>query len=316
MTRRCDPAPVRPGPVRPGPSATRDRCDSGLRSPPIAAGPCCAKLCAKCFAPFFPLRVCFMADWYDHPHYFDLVFRDETEDEVEFFERAFKKFTKRKVRRLLEPGCGSGRLVVAMAERGYDVTGLDLSESMLEYLRRRLKRRDLSAKVVQGDMTSMKFKRKFDAAFCTFNTFRHLTSQDDAIAHLRSVADHLKKGGLYILGFHLIPLDSDPECVERWEASDRSVNLKCKLKVIDFSRKQRQERLRVTINATKRNGKVQRVRSEFSLRVYTPAQAKRLFRKVEDVFKIAGIFDFDYDIGEPREFDNDLTDALFVLKRR
>ena len=52
------------------------------------------------------------------------------------------------------------------------------------------------------------------------------------------------------------------------------------------------------------------------LRIYTPAQAKQLLGKVKDVFEISGIYDFDYDIDEPREFDNDLTDALFVLKRR
>lgn len=257
-----------------------------------------------------------MDSWYDYPHYFDLVFRDETEDEVAFFEQAFERFADRRVRRLLEPGCGSGRLVVAMAERGYEVTGVDLSEAMLDYLRKRLKKRSLSAELVLADMTRLKFQRKFDAVFCTFNTFRHLSNQADALAHLRSVAKHLKKGGLYILGFHMIPKDADPECTERWEAADRATQLKCKLKVIGFDRKRREEMLRISIKATKRNGKVQRIRSEFPLRIYSPKQAKKLFREVDDVFEIAGIYDFDYDIDAPRKFNDDLNDALFVLKRR
>jgi SAM-dependent methyltransferase len=257
-----------------------------------------------------------MASWYDHPHYFDLVFRDETAGEVEFFEQAFARFCDRPVRRLLEPGCGSGRLVVGMAQRGYDVTGLDLSQSMLDYLAKRLQRKQMSAELVLGDMTSMKFKRKFDAAFCTFNTFRHLTAEADAVQHLRSVAANLKPGGLYILGFHLIPLDADPECTERWRATDRGTQVSCTLRVIDFDRKKRQEMLRISIKATKPNGEVQRIRSEFPLRIYTPTQAKRLLKKVDDELEIVGIYDFDYDIDEPREFDNDLTDALFVLKRR
>ena len=86
-------------------------------------------------------------------------------------------------------------------------------------------------------------------------------------------------------------------------------------KVIDFDRKSRQEWLRVSIKAAKPDGDVDRVKSEFPLRLYTPKQAKKLFRKVSDVFEIAGIYDFDYDIDEPREFDNDLTDAVFVLRR-
>lgn len=257
-----------------------------------------------------------MATWYDHPHYFDLCFRDETAAEVKFFEQAFERFTTRKVKRLLEPGCGSGRLVVEMASRGYDVTGLDLSQPMLDYMSKELKKKQLSAAAVLGDMTAMKFKKKFDSAFCTFNTFRHMIDEANALKHLRSVADNVKQGGLYILGFHLIPMDADPECIERWKAKDGSTNLSCTLKVIDFNRKTRQEMLRISIKATKKNGKVERIRSEFPLRIYTPAQAKRLLKKVDDVFKIAGIYDFDYDIEEEREFDNDLTDALFVLKRR
>ena len=257
-----------------------------------------------------------MADWYDYPHYFDLVFRDETAAEVQFFQQAFERFTKLKVKRVFEPGCGSGRLVVAMAKRGYQVAALDLSQPMLNYLARQLKSRKLTADLVLGDMTSIRFKRKFDAVFCTFNTFRHLISEDDALKHLRSVADNLKLGGLYLLGFHLIPLDADPECIERWKAKDGKTNLSCTLRVIDFDRKLRQEMLRISIKATKANGTVERIRSEFPLRIYTPAQAKRMLKKVEDVFEIAGIFDFDYDIDQPRKFDNDLTDALFVLKRR
>jgi hypothetical protein len=64
------------------------------------------------------------------------------------------------------------------------------------------------------------------------------------------------------------------------------------------------------------SGDIERIRSEFPLRIYTPAQAKSLLGKVSDLYEIAGIYDFDYDIEEERTFDNDLTDALFVLKRR
>lgn len=257
-----------------------------------------------------------MATWYDHPQYFDMVFRDETAAEVEFFKKAFPRFATRKVRRVLEPGCGSGRLVAAMAAEGYQVTGLDLSQSMLDYLAKRLKRRGLTAELVCGDMTKMEFAKPFDAAFCTFNTFRHLVDEKDAVSHLRSVADHVLPGGVYILGFHLIPMDADEECTERWKASHGGTTVNVTLKVIDFCRKTRQEMLRVSVKAVKRSGKVERIRSEFPLRIYTPDQAKQILSKVKDVWEIAGIYDFDYDFDEQREFDDDLTDAVFVLRRR
>ncbi len=46
-----------------------------------------------------------MASWYDHPQYFDMVFRDETPAEIAFFQRAFDRFADVEVRRVLEPGC-------------------------------------------------------------------------------------------------------------------------------------------------------------------------------------------------------------------
>jgi len=257
-----------------------------------------------------------MASWYDHPQYFDMVFRDETAAEVRFFEQAFSRFGEGKICRLLEPGCGSGRLVAEMAAKGYELTGVDLSQPMLDYLDRRLRRRGLSAELRCEDMTTMQFDEAFDAAFCTFNTFRHLTDEQAALRHLRNVASLLRPGGLYILGLHLIPLDADPECTERWKAKHGGTTVHVTLKVIDFDRKKRREMLRVSVKAEKKSGSVERIRSEFPLRIYTPAQAKKLLAKVSDVFEIAGIYDFDYDIDEEREFDNDLTDALFVLKRR
>ena len=132
---------------------------------------------------------------------------------------------------------------------------------------------------------------------------------------MRSVAENLRPGGIYILGFHMIPMDADPNCTERWKAKDENFKVKAKLKVMDFNRDTRIENLRVTIKAKNKAGEVERVTSEFPLRIYTPKQAKKLFRKVSDVFEIAEAYDFDYDIDEERDFDNDLTDAVFVLRR-
>ena len=257
-----------------------------------------------------------MSDWYNHAHYFDLLFRDETDAEVAFFVKAFKRYAKRKVTRVLEPGCGSGRLVHAMTQRGYKLTGVDTNQHMLDYLDQRLKASGLSATTTCCDMTDMSFKKKFDAAFCTFNTFRHLMTERAARRHLRSVADNLGRGGIYILGFHIIPLDAQEECVEKWKAKDDTCAVKAKLKVIRFNRKKRRETLLIKIKATNKAGGVQKVKDKFQLRLYTHKQVKKMLSSVSDVFEIAGIFDFDYRIRSPRRLDSDLTDAVFVLRRK
>ena len=57
-------------------------------------------------------------DCYDYPQYWDLAFRSETRLEADFIEVAARKYCEFPVRRLLEPGCGGGRLVIELAARG------------------------------------------------------------------------------------------------------------------------------------------------------------------------------------------------------
>jgi SAM-dependent methyltransferase len=257
-----------------------------------------------------------MATWYDHPQYFEMVFRDETPVEVAFFKQAFEKYATRKVKRVFEPGCGGGRLIVAMASEGYDALGLDLSEPMASYATKQLKRRKLPGKVVVGDMTNFHYRPKFDAVFCTFNTFRHLMTEREVMAHFRCVADSLSPGGLYILGFHLIPPDAEESEIERYRASHGGTQVSVTLRATEFSRKTRSENIKINVKATKKSGKIERIVSEFPLRLYDTRQTKKMFKDIGADFDLVGIHDFDYDIESTRKIDDDMADALFVLRRK
>ncbi|KAA5543663.1 methyltransferase domain-containing protein [Roseiconus nitratireducens] len=257
-----------------------------------------------------------MADWYNYPQYFDMLFRDETPVEVEFFQQAFERFAKGPVNRVFEPGCGSGRLVVAMAAKGYDVTGLDLSDAMLDYMRRKLRRRKLDATCIKGDMTRIETSQPYDAAFCTYNTFRHLLTEQDALAHLRSMGDAIRPGGLYILGMHLIPEEEYEAVVERFKMRQGGTTLWTTISVPETDPKKRLETLRVVLKAVRASGETIRIRSEFPLRLYTPTQLKRLLKKVDDRFEIVRSFDFSYDIDDPLPLDKELIEALVVLRRK
>lgn len=254
-----------------------------------------------------------VADWYDYPQYFDMIFRDETADEVSFFKDAMERYCLTSGKRVYEPGCGSGRLVVGMAAEGYDVVGLDMNRPSLRYLRQKLRRRGLSATLVQGDMTTYVTEPRADAAFCTFNTFRHLMTEQAALDHLRAVAASLHPGGIYILGFHIIPLDAEEFCIERWKAAHAQTRVSMTLRVLDHNREERWEQVRISLTATGPQ-KTLRCRTDFPMRLYTVEQAESLLRKARE-FEIAGVHDFSYDIDESREIDDDLTDAIFILRK-
>jgi SAM-dependent methyltransferase len=252
-------------------------------------------------------------DWYDFPQYFDLAFRDETPAEVEFFQAAFDRYAHRPVRRVYEPGCGSGRLVVAMADAGYAMTGVDLNQPSLRYLRNKLRRRKLDADLIQADICEYRVDEPVDAAFCTFNTFRQLATESQARGHLQSVAASVATGGIYILGFHILPLDIDPSCTEVWRAKQGRTSVTITLRVLDFNRRKRLEQIRISLLG-RTGDKTVRCRTEYAMRLYTAAQVRKLFAALPQ-WEIAGIHDFDYEIDYPLRLDNELTDAVFVLRR-
>jgi SAM-dependent methyltransferase len=253
------------------------------------------------------------ANWYDFPQYCDLAFRDETKAEANFIVAACQKYATIPVRRLLEAGCGSGRLITALAARGFDMVGVDLSMSSLKYLRQRLHRRNLRAELLHADMTDLTLSRPGDAAFCTFDTFRHLLTEKAARRHLQSVAESLRPGGIYILGFHLLPLDVSEESCERWRARQGATTLTATLKVIATHRGRRLETLRMTMRVRSPRRDL-RVCSEFRLRMYTAAQFRRLLASVPE-FRLCDVFDFWYEIGRPRTLTDKMTDTVFILRK-
>jgi SAM-dependent methyltransferase len=255
-----------------------------------------------------------VGDWYDHPEYYDFTLRDETPQEAAFIEAACRKYCDTPVRRLLEPACGSGRLVVEMAARGYQVSGLDLNERALDYLRSQLKRRKLQADVLQADMADFTLKKPADAAFCLLNSFRHLLTEEAARSHLECVARNLRPGGIYILGLHLVPPDAFDNAIERWRSTDGKMQISTDLRVTATDRRRRVATLQVSL-LVRKGGTQWRFRGKFELRLYHAAQFRKLLASVP-AFELLDVYDFWYEIDEPQVFDNRISDTVFILKKK
>ncbi|MCO6454212.1 MAG: class I SAM-dependent methyltransferase [Pirellulaceae bacterium] len=259
-------------------------------------------------------RQALAASWYDFPQYYDMAFRDETRREADFIEAACRKYCPFPVRRLLEPACGTGRLIVELASRGYEMSGFDLRGEPLRYLRHKLVRRGLRAELFQADMADFRPPQPVDAAHNTWNSFRYLLSEQAARRHLQRVAQSLRPGGIYILGFHLLPLDADEECTERWTARHAGTRVAYTLRVLATDRRRRRERLRISL-LVRRGTDQLRLRDEFQFRMYTASQFRRLLRQVPEL-ELCDVYDFWYDIDQPLELNDEISDTLFILRRK
>jgi SAM-dependent methyltransferase len=100
---------------------------------------------------------------------------------------------------VLEPGCGSGRMLVALAGCGLDVAGIDVSPEKVELARRRAP----DAFVAVGDMVEFDLGRTFDGAVCPINTLMHL-EPDELSRHFAAVARHLAAEGRYLVQVGII----------------------------------------------------------------------------------------------------------------
>jgi SAM-dependent methyltransferase len=118
---------------------------------------------------------------------------EQTEREADALERVLDV---QKGGALLDVPCGGGRLSLAFARRGYQVTGVDASAAFLAHARES----DTSSQVrwAHRDMRVLPNAEPFDAAFCVGNSFGYLDDDGNA-AFLRAVRGALRPGARFIL---------------------------------------------------------------------------------------------------------------------
>lgn len=250
---------------------------------------------------------------YDFPKYYDLIFGSDWAAEFRFLKASFEKYSTRPIRRVFEPGCGTGRLMIQFAKAGYEISGLDLNTKAVDYCNARLNRNGFPESAFIGDMADFSLKKKVDAAYNMINTFRHLPTEKTAESHFRCVADSLNRGGLYLLGLHLTP-KTPPKCVsETWASTKGNLSVVSNLWTISTDLKKRQERIGVTYDVYTPT-KQFRITDETMFRTYKREQMFRLLA-TEPRLRLLEMYDFRYDINAPIDVTDDTEDIMFVLQR-
>lgn len=129
--------------------------------------------------------------------YYDADFRDYLDD-LPFY----RELARRTGGPILELMCGTGRVLLPLAEEGYSITGVDISPAMLAITRERAAEAGFADRVtlLEGDVRDLPLPAaQFALAFVAVNSFMHLEAVRDQLACLSNVRRALTPRGLLVL---------------------------------------------------------------------------------------------------------------------
>lgn len=135
----------------------------------------------------------------DYARYYDDIYQSKDYNiECDFLEGTFNAFAHGPIHRILDLGCGTGGHAIPLAQRSYSVTGVDLSERMVEKARAKAAKTGLSIAFHQGDIHSLKLSQTFDVVIAMFAVISYQITNADLTATIQTARRHLKPGGLFI----------------------------------------------------------------------------------------------------------------------
>ena len=128
-------------------------------------------------------------------HYYDLD-QDGFRDDIPLY----LNLAQRCGSPIVEFGCGTGRLLVPLAEAGYTITGIDIAPTMIEIARDKVAEAGVEERVtlLQDDIRSLDLPQRFRFGLCALNTLMHIPSLNEQLNTLRAARRHIQSGGLFV----------------------------------------------------------------------------------------------------------------------
>jgi len=162
--------------------------------------------------------------------YYDLIYHHlvDYESQSDYLEKIFEKHSEKKISSILDVACGTGNFSFILAERGYKVTGIDLSNEMIEVAQQKKSAKSANPEFFNMDMRRLNLSRKYDAAVVLFGGFGYLLSYLEVKDFLSSTKKYLGGENLLIFEFWqnsaISPQALSPSGHKTWERFEDEKN--------------------------------------------------------------------------------------------
>lgn len=136
---------------------------------------------------------------YQRAFYYDIVMDRDVSREIDFLTSVYERYNGGKLGSVLDLACGPGYHARAFAHRGIRAVGLDLRSEMIQFAADKAAQEEIVVTWIAADMRHFTLTAPVDMAFSMFDGFDALLVNEDIVRHLRSVAENLTRGGLYLI---------------------------------------------------------------------------------------------------------------------
>ena len=211
--------------------------------------------------------------------------------------------TRSSTGRVLELGCGTGRILIPIAESGHEITGLDLSEHMLSKCRQKVQAasQDIRDRVeiIQGSMTQFSIDKVFNLTIIPFRAFLHLMTIKDQLSCLTNVNRHMPIGARLVIDIFQVDLSriNNPKFLNEQvdfpeiELPDGR-KMRRNHRIVAFHPSEQYNEVEIIYYITKTDGTTERVIHAFPFRyIYRYEMEHLLARCGFNIVKLYGNFD-------------------------
>ncbi|PID59278.1 MAG: hypothetical protein CR986_06625 [Ignavibacteriae bacterium] len=140
-------------------------------------------------------------DWFASEHYLDVYKHRNNADTERIINLILSNTKISKGAKILDAACGAGRHSIKFAKEGFDVTGFDLSQTLLNIAERNAKLNSTNIKFLNSDLRSFNTESKFDLIVNLFTSFGYFETDEENFAFIKTAYKLLQDSGYYILDY-------------------------------------------------------------------------------------------------------------------
>ncbi|MES2847932.1 MAG: class I SAM-dependent methyltransferase [Bacteroidota bacterium] len=159
-------------------------------------------------------------DWFNSPYYHQLYFNRDEKEAAAFIDKLIAHLQPAPRASMLDVACGKGRHSIHLAEKGFDVTGIDLSE---DSIKEALQHEADNLHFYLHDMRLPFMINYFDYAFNFFTSFGYFKTRREHDNAIRTIAQAIKPNGTFVLDYLNVHYSED-HLVHRFDKEIDGVN--------------------------------------------------------------------------------------------